>query len=325
MFTYIIIFKPKQCRLRGDHPRTTVKIIGWHYHFLSIHNLFVTMSSSKSQPKLIHEWVRKLRKNVHYFDRSFGRFSYFCMARREWHLAGDSTQYFLCRQWAMTTMGSSNMTTMPFIWCAIRHLLGNFHLFFAFVDSQLTASQSSPFQISYRLDNKRSLNSISQSIRFLANGVLAQVIFMTGYNLSVVHFEPLGYPASTIYAVFYLLYIPLGHALQSLIVFGWPDNYLPSLLSNAPIGLTAMAIGTMLTGFLSRMEFNAMAEDWISYQFGNVPPEKSEEEGEFYSSLVVMVVTGAWGYVLSQYINSAKPEEKGAPTARYEKDPAKEL
>lgn len=132
----------------------------------------------------------------------------------------------------------------------------------------------------------------------------------------------MGYPASTIYAVFYTFYIPVGHLFQCLFVFGWPSEYLPSLMSNAPIGLTAMAIGTALTGFLSKIEFQAKVEDWISSTFGTEMHDHSEEEGEFYSSLVVMVATGVWCYVLSLYVNAAKPEEG---TKHSEKDPGKEL
>ncbi len=105
----------------------------------------------------------------------------------------------------------------------------------------------------------------------------------------------MGYPASTIYA------------LQCLFVFGWPNNYVPSLMSNAPIGLTTMSIGTMLTGFLSKVEFNARAEDWISSTFRMDPKDDADEGGEFYSSLVVMVATGMWSYVLSLYVNATKP------------------
>eukprot|EP00577_Skeletonema_sp_RCC1716_P025805 CAMPEP_0113389272 /NCGR_PEP_ID=MMETSP0013_2-20120614/9533_1 /TAXON_ID=2843 ORGANISM="Skeletonema costatum, Strain 1716" /NCGR_SAMPLE_ID=MMETSP0013_2 /ASSEMBLY_ACC=CAM_ASM_000158 /LENGTH=170 /DNA_ID=CAMNT_0000272327 /DNA_START=89 /DNA_END=601 /DNA_ORIENTATION=- /assembly_acc=CAM_ASM_000158 len=150
-----------------------------------------------------------------------------------------------------------------------------------------------------------SLNNISQSIRFLVTGFLSQIIFMTTYNLLISIFEPMGYPASTIYAVFYTIYIPVGHALTALCVFGWPEKYLPSLMANAPIGLTAMAIGTALTGFLSKIGFNAMADDWISSIIGTDKPVE-EEEGEFYSSLVVMVATGVWCFVLSLYVNSEK-------------------
>ena len=63
-------------------------------------------------------------------------------------------------------------------------------------------------------------------------------------------------------------------------------------------------------------------EDWISSTFGTEMHDHSEEEGEFYSSLVVMVATGVWCYVLSLYVNAAKPEEG---TKHSEKDPGKEL
>ncbi|KAL7549673.1 hypothetical protein ACHAWF_012938 [Thalassiosira exigua] len=173
----------------------------------------------------------------------------------------------------------------------------------------------------FAINLNRSLHDITQSARFAAIGVVSQVLFMVGYNLSVMTFEPRGHPASTIYAAFYLFYIPVGHALQCLFVFGWPANYLPSLMANAPIGLTAMAIGTALTGFLSKIVFNATAEDWISTLFGTEMHDHSEEEGEFYSSLVVMVVTSVWSYILSVAINSEKPK----PKRKEEKDPGKEL
>ena len=129
---------------------------------------------------------------------------------------------------------------------------------------------------------------------------------MTCYNLLVSTFEPMGHPASKIYAIFYTMYIPVGHALTSLFVFGWPTKYLPSLLANAPIGLTAMALGTALTGFLSKVEFNAYAEDLISSVLGMENASAEDEEGEFYSSLVVMVATGLWSVVLSFVVNSEK-------------------
>lgn len=148
---------------------------------------------------------------------------------------------------------------------------------------------------------------------------------MAGYNMSVLHFEPLGYAASTIYAVFYMLYIPVGHFLGCIFVFGWPEKYVSSLLSNAPVGLTAMVIGSMLTGFLSKIEFDVMVESWTAYQFGTNSPKNSEEEGEFYASLVVMVVTAVWTYVLSTYVNSTAADKKSASSSSSEKDPGKEL
>jgi hypothetical protein len=145
---------------------------------------------------------------------------------------------------------------------------------------------------------------------------------MVGYNYLVSIFESKGYAASTIYSIFYTSYIPVGHLLQCLFVIGWPTNYVQNLLSNAPIGLTAMVIGTMLTGFLSNMHFNSAVEDWISSTFGTEPRNPMDDEGEFYSSLVVMVATGIWCYVLSLYVNATP-----APVAhaKDDKDPGKEL
>lgn len=153
------------------------------------------------------------------------------------------------------------------------------------------------------------MDGIPQSTRFLAAGVASNVVFLTGYNFAISIFEHLGHPASTIYAVYYLCYIPVGHALMSLFVFGWPAEYLPSLMANAPIGITAMGIGTVVTGYLSGIQFDGMVEDWKASMFGREPPPP-EEEGEFYAGLVVMVITGVWSYVLSIYVNSAKPEAK---------------
>jgi hypothetical protein len=150
---------------------------------------------------------------------------------------------------------------------------------------------------------------------------------MTGYNLSILHFEHLGYSPSTIYAIFYMLYIPVGHFLGCIFVFGWPDNYVANLLSNAPVGLSAMAVGTVLTGFLSSIEFDAKVEAWSSQLMGTIPEEK-EEEGEFYASLVVMVVTGVWTYLLCMYVNASgekKSTKKGSTASPYDKDPGKEF
>jgi len=94
-------------------------------------------------------------------------------------------------------------------------------------------------------------------------------------------------------------------------------------MSNAPIGLTAMALGTVLTGFLSKIGFDGMVEDLAASAFGRkVANDDSQEEGgEFYASLVVLVVTSVWSYLLSLYVNAAPAAEK----VKEEKEPGKEL
>jgi hypothetical protein len=68
------------------------------------------------------------------------------------------------------------------------------------------------------------------------NGLLSNVLFMLCYNWCVEKFTFVAPP--TMYSIVYLVFIPIGHALVSLLVFGWPEKYIPSLLSNFPIGLT---------------------------------------------------------------------------------------
>jgi len=154
--------------------------------------------------------------------------------------------------------------------------------------------------------------------RFGFTGLLSNVLFMVAYNLAVGRFSHIYHP-STIYSLVYLLFIPLSHALVSLLVFGWPDKYCSSLMSNFPIGLTAIAIGGALTSYLDAVEFNGRIEDYIwSYrQFHNMPARtrieaRTQQRDEFYSGLVVLVVTSVWTYVLSVYINAppTKSEKK---------------
>jgi len=163
------------------------------------------------------------------------------------------------------------------------------------------------------------LTKVPQQIRFGIAGFLSNLIFMVWYNGAIDRFEK-HFAASTIYAVTYLFFIPVSHALMSCIVFGWPTRYIKSLMSNAPIGLTAIVIGAACTAYLDRIGFQILAEEWIEYYIMGVSSRPNMEEtddppqasGEFYSSLVVMVITGVWSYVLSVLVNAppAAPEKK---------------
>eukprot|EP00980_Cylindrotheca_fusiformis_P011887 scaffold2830_cov131-Cylindrotheca_fusiformis.AAC.8 len=117
---------------------------------------------------------------------------------------------------------------------------------------------------------------------------------MVAYNAAVVQFNAIA-TASTIYSITYLLFIPISHALLSILVFGWPERYIPSLLSNTPVGLTAIILGAVLTEYLDENNFNALAVDTIArnwkYLGYETEPSKEGEQGEFYSSLVVLFVT----------------------------------
>lgn len=150
-------------------------------------------------------------------------------------------------------------------------------------------------------------------IRFGATGFMSNVLFVILYNEAVAKLEH-AYAASTIYAVIYFCFIPLGHALTCLLVFGWPTKYISSLVSNYPIGLTAILLGSTLTAYLDRIGFEGMAKDWvISNVLAQKPEDHQEvENSEFHSSMVVMLVTSVWTFVLSVLVNSpsSKPDKK---------------
>ena len=148
---------------------------------------------------------------------------------------------------------------------------------------------------------------------------------MVAYNAAVVQFEHKA-SSSTIYATVYLVFIPVSHAIISLLVFGWPERYIRSLMSNAPVGLTAIVLGAALTAYLDKIEFNvwvaeAVTEYWgmLGYKVAdntttagemtntNNQEESSRGGGEFYSSIFVLLVTGIWTFVLSVMVNA--PEE----------------
>ena len=143
-------------------------------------------------------------------------------------------------------------------------------------------------------------------MRFGAQGVIGNVLFLVLYNGAVGYLEDV-YAASTIYSLVFFWYIPVGHAISSMLVFGWPSPYLPSLLKNYPIGLTTMALGAFTTAYLDDVQFNESCEDFIRAHLQFMAPMSTDEDdkGEFYSSLLVSILTGVWSYALSVWVNSS--------------------
>jgi hypothetical protein len=173
------------------------------------------------------------------------------------------------------------------------------------------------------------LHKVPMHIRFGLNGFLTNALFMIAYNYAVMQFEHQA-SSSTIYATVYFIFIPVTHACISLLVFGWPERYIRSLMSNAPVGLTAIVLGAALTAYLDEIEFNrwvaeAVIEYWklLGYRVESLPLLDEEQQqqqqsagprsngsnksGEFYSSLFVLIVTGIWTFVLSVFVNA--PQE----------------
>lgn len=157
-------------------------------------------------------------------------------------------------------------------------------------------------------------------VRFGMAGLLSNIIFMILYNGAVHRLEDT-YAPSTIYSVVYFCFIPISHTLTSLLVFGWPKHrYLQSLLSNYPIGLTAIALGAACTAYLDRIGFNERVEDFIRDYVGLQAGTDPDEKGEFYSSLVVMAITSVWSYVLSVAVNASTPSEAQKTTLPLKKE-----
>ena len=157
-----------------------------------------------------------------------------------------------------------------------------------------------------------SLNKIPQQIRFGGVGIISNVLFLTGHGIFLKMLEPKGFATSTIYAIFYLLYIPVGHLMNCLFVFGWPSNYLPSLLSNYPIGITSMMLGATATGWLAKIDFDSTVfgfiQDNLIFLVGKQELVKEEVQGT-YSGIVVLVLTSLWTFVLTSMV-MAPPKKK---------------
>lgn len=134
--------------------------------------------------------------------------------------------------------------------------------------------------------------------------------------MALAHLEPLGFSPSSIYAIYYALYIPVGHFQTCIFVFGWPENYIKSLMSVVPIGLSAMVLGTVTTTILEKVDFDVKCDTFLeTFVYSLVYGENSrklsvddEEASTLYSSVFVMVATGLWTFALTSIVMS-KPKE----------------
>lgn len=164
------------------------------------------------------------------------------------------------------------------------------------------------------------LLKIPMQIRYVIYGTLSSALFMVIYNTAVEKFSD-RYVPSTIYAAAYLIFIPIQHAMAAAMVFGWPDRYFPSLTSNVPIGLTAIALGAYLTAYLDQIKFNddvdnmAKAMGWWKVAAtaavnahnnnkGDGNNNNSGSKNEYYTSFFVLIVTSFWSFLLSVIVNA---------------------
>ena len=104
--------------------------------------------------------------------------------------------------------------------------------------------------------------------------------------------------------------MPIGHAVTSLIVFGWPKPYLPNLLMNLPIGMMGTAVGSFCTAMLVNMDFDAKCRGVLRMlNLVAVNAEEEEEGSTAYTNVMVIIITGIWGFVLSNMVNSKKSKK----------------
>jgi hypothetical protein len=153
----------------------------------------------------------------------------------------------------------------------------------------------------------RSLHKIPQPIRFQIAGAINTLGFLLSSFVFNKFFHE-RYHASTLYLLSSIAYFPIGHANTSLMVFGWPSPYLPNLLMNMPIGFGGIAIGTLCTGILDRLEFDDFMRGVLSGL--RLMTFEKDDDGNMFSSLLVMIITGVWGYVLSTMVNGKKTPKK---------------
>lgn len=103
----------------------------------------------------------------------------------------------------------------------------------------------------------RSLKSIPVRMRFGMSGIICNIMQTVIYSTAVQKLDGVAEPAR-IYSVLYMFMMFVGHGMGALLVFGWPERYWPSFLSNAPIGVIGMLIGTSLTVFLTWIQYDEM-------------------------------------------------------------------
>ena len=142
-------------------------------------------------------------------------------------------------------------------------------------------------------------------MRFGLSGIICNILQTVIYSTAVQKLDGIVEPAR-IYSFLYMFMMFVGHGMGALLVFGWPDRYWPSFLSNAPIGIVGMLIGTTLTVFLTWIQYDTMIINLIK-TYAPIVPVK--EQGDLYSSLLVMGVTNMWTFAAANYINKQQPSK----------------
>jgi len=146
-----------------------------------------------------------------------------------------------------------------------------------------------------------SLGKFPQSTRFIIAGGLINVLFLLMHENAISAFEAT-YDKVTIYAGVSACFTPLSHLINVLLVFGWPANYVSSLVSMIPVQISNVIIGSFATKTLEQMNFDDKAK--VFFERFNITNTFD------MSSVVILVVTGVWSFALTTFMMSAGPKKK---------------
>jgi hypothetical protein len=166
-----------------------------------------------------------------------------------------------------------------------------------FFPTQLTDCRAFSFCFFIRI-----LNHIPLHLRFGMSGIFCNITKVVLYNVTVELLRGIATPAR-IYSILDVLMMFVGHGMGCLIVFGWPDQYCTNFMNNTPVGIIGMIIGTSLTAYLTTVHFNDRMIDWIKTDFTILPVR---EDGDVYTSLVVLTVCNVWTFVAANVVNRPK-------------------
>uniref|UniRef100_A0A7S2DWY2 Uncharacterized protein n=1 Tax=Helicotheca tamesis TaxID=374047 RepID=A0A7S2DWY2_9STRA len=153
-------------------------------------------------------------------------------------------------------------------------------------------------------------------IRFMVSGLVGTIFFMGFYNRAYAAFQSVA-SASQVFAVVQFLCIIVNHFLNVGIIFGWPESYMKSLMSNMPVGIVSLGLGAFSMGQMEKMDFDAKMEELVGFAGSSPGDDGEEEKGGLFSSIAVVIITGVFNYVVLNIIN--------APSPTPSKEPKKEL
>ena len=155
-----------------------------------------------------------------------------------------------------------------------------------------------------------SLEQLPQVVRFVMSGVIGNMFFMFAYNHAYKLFQS-QFDAFIIFSVVQFFCIILNHFLNVSLVFGYPDNYWASLLSNMPVGLSSLALGAGTTSYLENSGFDDSMQSWFLNLTSKENSDSNDGDGgSFWTSIAVICITGIFNYVVLNIVNKPSSKKK---------------